>query len=403
MAPARSKNILGPERALQNYFRNKIGQQRLPAMRQRMANPVSLGSPWCGSQTCRLERDILAYIAAGVIPLGMGQMAIGIGRRRFITAFGGAAVAWPLAAHAQQAGVPVVGFLGGSSEAERAPFLTGFRLGLKEAGFVDGHDVTIEYRFAEGQYNRLPLLAADLVRRPVNVIFAGDLPSSLAAKAATASIPIVINSGGDVVEYGIVASLSHPGANVTGVNLLAAPFSSKQLEFMHELVPNAKTVALLINPKNINGELIAATVQEAGRVLGVRAIVVRASTKADFETVFATLLQEKVGALLVHADVFFTSEREQLVAMAASHAIPAIYGWREFCLAGGLISYGPSLAAAYHQCGDYVGKILKGAKPADLPVVQPTKIELVINLKTAKALGLTVPQTLQVAADELIE
>jgi putative tryptophan/tyrosine transport system substrate-binding protein len=324
-------------------------------------------------------------------------------RREFITLLGGAAVTWPIAASAQQPVNPVVGFLGGSSAAERAPFLTGFRLGLSDTGYVEGRDVTIEYRFAEGQYDRLPALAADLVRRPVNVIFAGDLPSTLAAKAATASIPIVINSGGDVVQYGIVGSLSHPGANVTGVNLLATPFASKQFELMHELVPNAKTVALLINPGNANSELVAATVQEASRVLDVRTIVLRASTKADLETVFATLVQENAGALLVHADVFFTSEREQLVAMAARHNIPSIYGWREFCLAGGLISYGPSLAAAYQQCGVYVGKILKGAKPADLPVVQPTKYELVINLKTAKALGLPVPQTLLVAADEVIE
>ena len=245
-------------------------------------------------------------------------------RREFITLLGGAALTWPLAARAQQPKMPVLGFLGGSSAAERAPFLTGFRLGLSEAGYVEGRDVTIEYRFAEGQYDRLPALVADLVRRPVNVIFAGDLPSALAAKAATTSIPIVINSGGDVVQYGIVGSLSHPGANVTGVNLVAAPLSSKQFELMHELVPNAITIALLINPQNANAELIAATVQEAARVLGVRAIVLRASTKADFETVFATIAQEKVGALLVNHDVFFTSERDQLVAMTARYAIPAI-------------------------------------------------------------------------------
>jgi len=326
-----------------------------------------------------------------------------IGRRQFISALGGTAVAWPLSVRAQQPVLPVVGFLGGSAPAERAPFLTGFRLGLSEAGYVEGRDVTIEYRFAEGQYDRLPALVSDLVLRPVNVIFAGDLPSALAAKAATTSIPIVINSGGDVVKNGIVSSLSHPGANVTGVNLLDAPFSSKQFELMHDLVPTAKTVALLLNPQNANAEPVAATVQDAARVLGVRAIILRASTKADFETVFATLVQEKAGALLVHADVFFTSERDQLVAMTTRYAIPAIYGWREFCLAGGLISYGPNLAAAYHQCGVYVGKILKGAKPADLPVVQPTKFELVINLKTAKTLGLTVPLIMQMTADEVIE
>ena len=329
-------------------------------------------------------------------------MAIGIERREFIAALG-AATAWPLAARAQQAGIPVVGFLSGSSAAERAPFLTGFRLGLNEAGYIEGRDVTIDYLFAEGLYDRLPVLAAELVRRPVNVIFAGDLPSALAAKAATATIPIVFNSGGDVVQIGIVASLSRPDANVTGVNLIAGPLSSKQFELAHELVPNANTVALLINPQNANAVRDIATVQEAARVLGVRAIVLRASTRADFEKVFATFVQEKAGALLVNADVYFTSERDQLVAMVGSHKVPAIYPGREFCLAGGLISYGPSLTAAYHQCGLYVGKVLRGAKPSELPVIQPTKFGLVINLKTAKALGLSIPQTLLATADEVIE
>jgi putative ABC transport system substrate-binding protein len=324
-------------------------------------------------------------------------------RREFIALAGGAAVTWPLAARAQQPAPPVVGFLGGSSAAERASLLSAFRQALNESGYVEGRDVTIEYRFAEGQYDRMPALIADLVRRPVNVIFAGDLPSALAAKAATTTIPIVFNSGGDVVQIGLITSLSRPSANVTGVNLIAGPLSSKQFELLHELVPNAKTIGLLTNPQNANAGGDAATVQEAARVLGARAIVLRASSKDDFASVFATITQEKVGALLVNADIFFTSERDRLVAMVARDAIPAIYAWREFCAAGGLISYGPSLAAAYHECGLYVGKILKGAKPSDLPVTQPTKFELVVNLKTAKALGLAVPHNLLVLADEVIE
>jgi putative tryptophan/tyrosine transport system substrate-binding protein len=334
---------------------------------------------------------------------GTGQMAIGIGRRQFLWALGSAVVARPLAVQAQQPVIPVVGFLSGSSAADRAPFLIAFRRGLSEGGYTEGSDVTIDYRFAEGQYDRMPALATDLVRRRVNVIFAGDLPSAMAAKAATTSIPIVINSGGDVVQMGLVASLSQPGANLTGVNNVASSLLSKQFDLLHELVPGTKTVGLLINPKNDHTAGDTATVQEAARILGVSAIVLRASAEEDFETVFATIAQEKIGALLESADAFLTSERDQLVAMAARNAIPAIYAWREFCLAGGLISYGPSLADGYHQCGLYVGMILKGAKPSELPVIQPTKFELVINLKTAKALGLEIPHNLLVIADEVIE
>jgi putative tryptophan/tyrosine transport system substrate-binding protein len=324
-------------------------------------------------------------------------------RREFIAALGSATVAWPLTTRAQQPALPVVGVLSGSSAAERVAVLTAFRQGLNEIGYVEGQNVAIEYRFAEGQYDRMPTLLADFIQRPVTVIFAGDAPSALAAQAATKTIPIIFNSGGDVVQIGLVASLSRPTANLTGVNLIAGPLSSKQFEILHELVPNAKIVALLINPQNANAERDIASVQEAASVLGLRALVLRASTKADFETVFATLVQEKAGALLVNADVFFTSQRDQLVAMAAGHAIPAIYVWREFCLAGGLISYGPSIAAGYHQCGLYVGKVLNGTKPSELLVIQPTKFELVINLKTAKALGLTVPLIMQMTADEVIE
>jgi putative tryptophan/tyrosine transport system substrate-binding protein len=324
-------------------------------------------------------------------------------RRDFINLVGGAAAAWPLAAHAQQAATPVVGYVSGSSAAERAPLLTAFRKGLGEVGYTEGRNVMLEYRFAEGKYDQIPGLVMDLVRRPVAVIFAGDAPSALASKAATATIPIVFNSGGDVVQIGLVGNLRRPDGNITGVNLIAGPLPAKQFEILHEVAPKAKTIALLINPENANALRDSTTVQEAARSLGVRVVVLRSSTKTSFENIFSSLAQEKAGALLVNADVFFTSERDYLVAMSARHGIPAIYAWREFSAAGGLISYGPSLADGYHQCGLYVGKILNGAKPSELPVIQPIKFELVINLKTAKALGLTVPPTLIARADEVIE
>jgi putative tryptophan/tyrosine transport system substrate-binding protein len=330
-------------------------------------------------------------------------MARGIGRRQFMSALGGTAVAWPLAARAQKSVMPVVGVLSGSSAAERVAVLTAFRQGLNEIGYVEGQNVTIEYRFAEGQYDRMPTFLADFIQRPVTVIFAGDGPSALAAQAATTTIPIIFNSGGDAVQIGLVANLGRPTANLTGVSLIVGPLSSKQFALLHELVPSAKTLAFLINPQNANAKRDIAAVQEAASVLGLHALILSASTKGDLETAFATLVQEKGGALLVNADVFFTSQRDQLVTMAARQAVPAIYVWREFCEAGGLISYGPSLAGGYRQCGLYVGRVLNGAKPSDLPVIQPTKFELVINLKTAKALGLTLPLIMQMTADEVIE
>ena len=324
-------------------------------------------------------------------------------RREFITLLGGASVAWPLAARAQQAAVPVVGFLGGSSLAERRPTLAGFRQALAEAGYVQGQSVAIEYLWAEGQYDRLPAFAAELVRRQVAVLVAGDGPSALAAKAATTTIPIVFSTGTDPVQVGLVTSLSRPGGNLTGFNLIAGPLQAKQLGLLHELVPAAKIIAVLINPNNANAEHDAVTVQDAARAIGLQILVMRAAVEGDFATVFATLARERAGGLLVNSDIFFTSRRDQIVALAARQSLPLMSVWREFPLAGGLISYGPSVSAAYRQIGVYTAKILNGVKPGDLPVMQPTTFELVINLKTAKALGLDVPLHLQQLADEVIE
>jgi putative ABC transport system substrate-binding protein len=323
-------------------------------------------------------------------------------RREFVTLLGATAV-WPATARAQQAAMRVIGFLGGSSLAERRPMLAGFRQALAEAGYVQGQSVAIEYLWAEGQYDRLPALAAELVRRQVAVLVAGDGPSALAAKAATTTIPIVFNTGTDPVHVGLVTSLSRQGGNLTGFNLIAGPLQAKQLGLLHELVPAAKIIAVLINPNNANAEHDAATVQDAARAIGLRLLVTRAAAEGDFAMVFATLAREGAGGLLVNSDIFFTSRRDQIVALAARHALPLMSVWREFPLAGGLVSYGPSVSAAYRQIGVYTAKILSGAKPGDLPVMQPTTFELVINLKTAKALGLDVPLHLQQLADEVIE
>ena len=324
-------------------------------------------------------------------------------RREFITLLGGAAAAWPLAARAQQSAMPVIGFLGGSSLAERRPMLASFRQALAEGGYVVGQNVAIEYRWADGQYDRLPTLAVDLVRRQVAVIVAGDGLSALAAKAATTTIPIVFSTGIDPVQGGLVTSLSRPGGNLTGFNLIAGPLQAKQVGLLHELVPAAKIIAVLINPNNANAEHDAATVQDAARAIGLRLLVTRAAAESDFATVFATLAREGAGGLLVKSDIFFTSRRDQIVALAARDALPLMSFWREFPLAGGLISYGPSVSVAYRQVGVYTTKILNGAKPGDLPVMQPTTFELVINLKTAKALAIKVPLHLEQLADEIIE
>ena len=303
---------------------------------------------------------------------------------------------------AQQKPMPVIGYLSVSSPGPSAPFLAAFRQGLSEAGYVERRDVAIEYRWAEGSYDRLPAMAADLVGRKVDLIATSGGAPALAAKSATSTIPIVFNVGDPVAE-GMVASLGRPGGNLTGVSLLISEMMPKRLELLSELVPQARVIALLVNPGAPNVERTIRDMREAARLKGVQLDILKAGSEGEIDAAFARLVQMNAGAVVVSTDPFFTSRREQLVALASRHAVPAMYYWREFPLAGGLISYGPSLTEAHRQVGTYAGKILKGAKPADLPVQQSTTFELVINLTTAKALGLTVPQTLLVAADEVIE
>jgi len=324
-------------------------------------------------------------------------------RREFITLLGGAASVWPLAARAQQPAMPMVGFLHPASPETAASDIALFRKGLAETGYVEGRDVAIEYRWAQGRNDQLPRLAADLVSRRVAVIAAISTPPALAAKAATSTIPIIFTTGADPVEAGLVTSLNRPGGNLSGVTTLNFAIGPKRLELLHELVPTATIIALLVNPTNLTAETQSTDLQAAARTLGLHLHVLHASTERDFDTVFATLVQLRATALIIGTDVLFINRSEQLAALTVRHAVPTITNYREFAAAGGLMSYGGSLTDLYRTVGAYIGRILKGEKPADLPVQQFTKVELVINLKTAKVLGLTIPLPLLGRADEVIE
>jgi putative tryptophan/tyrosine transport system substrate-binding protein len=332
-------------------------------------------------------------------------MAIHIGRREFIATLGGAAAAWPLAARAQQPALPVIGFLGSESPTLWAHYVRAFQQGLRETGYVEGRNVAIDYLWAEGRNDRLPALAADLVRRQVTVVAApGSTPAALAAKAATITIPIVFIIAADPVQVGLVASLNRPGGNVTGVVTLNVEIAPKRLELLHELIPTATSFALLVNPTSpALAEPVSRDVQTAARTFGIKLHVLHASSEPEFDAVFATATRLGAAGLVIGPDALFNSRIEQLAALTVRHALPAVYQWREFTAAGGLLSYGSSVTDVYRQAGVYTGRILKGEKPADLPVEQTTKVELFINLKTAKTLGLTVPTALLVRANEVIE
>jgi putative ABC transport system substrate-binding protein len=325
-------------------------------------------------------------------------------QRRHLVALLGGATAWPHIGHGQQPAMPVIGFLSGASPGPFAGLVAAFRLGLNDTGFVEGQNVAIEYRWAEGRFDRLPQMANDLVARQVAALVAtaGDR-SALSAKAATATIPIVFSSGGDPVATGLVASLSRPGGNLTGVSLFTTLLEAKRLGLLHEALPAATNIAYLVNPGNSNTQALVRDAEDGARRAGVRLVVVQAQAEGEFDAAFAGLVQQRASALAVGTGAFFNSQRERLVALAARHKMPAIYEFREFALAGGLMSYGTHLGEMYRQIGVYTGRILKGAKPGELPVLQPTRFELVINLKTAKALGITIPQGMLLRADEVIQ
>ena len=324
-------------------------------------------------------------------------------RREFIALLGSGVAGWPLTAGAQQSTLPVIGFLNGASPDGYVPFVDAFRQGLKEAGYSEGQNATIEYRWAEGHYERLPALASDLVNRKVTVIAATSTPAAQAAKAATATVPIVFTTGGDPIKLGLVAALNRPGGNATGVSSLITELGSKRLGLLRELVPSITAIATLINPNFPDAETQLADAGAAVRALGLRLIALRAADEREIDAAFATIAQQGAAALDVAVDPFFTARRDQIVALAARQAIPAVYPLRDFAVAGGLMSYGTDFADSYRKAGVYTGRIIRSEKPADLPMQRSTKFEFVINLKTAKALGLAVPNAMQLLADEVIE
>jgi putative tryptophan/tyrosine transport system substrate-binding protein len=324
-------------------------------------------------------------------------------RREFITILGGAAVAWPFAARAQQPTMPVIGFLHARTPEDSKPQVAAFRRGLSESGYTEGQSVTVEYRWGRGQYDQLPAMAAELVRRSVALLVAGSEPAALAAKVATSTIPIVFSVGTDPVKLGLVTSFNQPGGNATGMQMFTTMLEAKRLGLLHELVPRAETLGILLNPNFTTAQNQLVDLQEAAKSIGLRLRVFRASSVAEIEAAYEAIARERIPAVMVAADVFFDTRREQLIALAARHAVPVMYQFREYAAAGGLISYGIDLPDNYRHVGVYAGRVLKGAKPADLPVMQTTKFEFVINVKTAKALGVKISDNLLSLADEVIE
>jgi putative tryptophan/tyrosine transport system substrate-binding protein len=325
-----------------------------------------------------------------------------IGRREFITILGGTAIAWPLAARAQQPKTPVIGLLGSATASQWAPYVAAFIQGLSETGIVEGRNVAIEYRWAEGQFDRLPAMAAELINRRASVIAALTTPAAVAAKAATSTVPIVFVTVSDPVQLGLVASLNRPGGNITGATYLNVEIAPKLLELLHEVVPKATTAAALVNPTNPNAEIVSGRLHAAASKLGLKLHVLNASNERDIDRAFATLVGLRAGGLVIVTDAFLNTRGDEIAALALQHKVPAFFQTRAFIIAGGLMGYGGSAFDAYHQAGVYTGRVLKGQKPGDLPVIQATKIELIVNLKTAEALGLTIPKSLVIRANEVI-